>query len=93
MKSAYDLAMERLEKQSPTHKVNDQQKREIAEVDSQFKAKIAERELFLKSQIKTALESGQLSEAEQIEKQLAIDIRRLNEDCEEKKEAIRKQTP
>ena len=91
MKSAYDLAMERLEKQSPTHKVNEQQKREIAEVDSQFKAKIAERELFLKGQIKAARESDQLGEAEQIEKQLAIEIRRLNEDCEEKKEAIRKQ--
>ncbi len=92
MKSAYDLAMERLEKQSPTHKVNEQQKREIAEVDSQYKAKIAERELFLRGQIKAAMESGQMGEAAQIEKQLAVEIRRLNEDREEKKEAIRKQT-
>ena len=91
MKSAYDLAMERLEKQSPTHKITEQQKREIAEVDSQYKAKIAERELFLKSQIKSARESGQYEEAESIEKQLGIEIRRLNEDCEEKKEKIRKQ--
>jgi len=91
MKSAYDLAMERLEKQSPTHKITEQQKREIAEVDSQYKAKIAERELFLKSQIKSARESGRYEEAESIEKQLGIEIRRLNEDCEEKKEKIRKQ--
>ena len=91
MKSAYDLAMERLEKQSPTQKVNEQQKLEIAEVDSQYKAKIAERELFLKSQIKSARESGQFQEAEAIEKQLAIELRRLNEDCEERKEKIRKQ--
>ena len=91
MKSAYDLAMERLEKQSPTHKVNNQQKREIAEVDAHYKAKIAERELFLRGQIKAALGAGQFSEAEQIEKQLVIEIRRLNEDCEEKKEAIRNQ--
>ena len=51
MKSAYELAMERLEKQSPTAKLNTRQKTEIAEIESTAKAKIAEKEVFLKDQI------------------------------------------
>ena len=45
MKSAYELAMERLEKESPTHKLSEQQKNEIAEIDSVTRSKIAEREV------------------------------------------------
>jgi len=93
MKSAYELAMERLEKSAPTQKISDEQKRAIAEIDSQFKAKTAERELFLTGQIKAARQSGQYGEAESIEKQLAMEVRRLKEDCEERKEQIRKQNP
>jgi hypothetical protein len=89
MKSAYELAMERLEKQSPTEKVTEQQKVEIAEIDSTYKAKIAEREVFLKDQIAKAQASGKYDELLQIEQELARDIRRLNEDCEEKKEKVR----
>lgn len=82
--------MERLEKQSPSQKISEEKKREIAEIDSLYKARIAERELFLQGQVRAARQSGQYAEAEQIEKQLTIEIRRLNEDCEEKKEAVRK---
>ncbi len=35
MKSAYELAMERLEKGAPTIKLTDDQKAQIAEIDSQ----------------------------------------------------------
>ncbi|MEQ1858847.1 MAG: hypothetical protein ABMA13_02820 [Chthoniobacteraceae bacterium] len=89
MKSAYELAMERLEKASPTHKMTAKQKAEIAEIDSQLKAKIAEREVFLRDQIAKARFDGKDEEAEQLEKQLTIDIRRLTEDAEEKKEKVR----
>jgi hypothetical protein len=89
MKSAYELAMERLEKQTPGVKVTDEQKREIAEIDSQFKAKIAERELFLNDQIAKARASGQFDEVEKIQDQLVRDLRRLREDCEAKKEKVR----
>jgi len=54
MKSAYELAMERLEKASPSISLTEDQKREIAEVDSVYRAKIAEREVFLKDQIRKA---------------------------------------
>jgi len=89
MKSAYELAMERLEKQSPSTKVTDEQRHEIAEIESIYKAKIAEREVFLKDQILKAKASGETGEVEALEKQLASELRRLNEDCEDKKEKVR----
>lgn len=89
MKSAYELAMERLEKQSPTTILSETQKSEIAEIDSTFRARIAERELFLHEQIAKARAAGQYPEVEKIEQQLGSELRRLQADCEEKKEKIR----
>ncbi|MEO6871873.1 MAG: hypothetical protein ABI233_06600 [Chthoniobacterales bacterium] len=89
MKSAYELAMERLEKSAPTVALTDAQKAEIAEIDSTYKARIAEKELFLKGQIATARQSGNFEEVESLEKQLSIELRRLQEDCEEKKNKLR----
>jgi hypothetical protein len=89
MKSAYELAMERLEKQSPTARLNDTQKTEIAEIEANAKAKIAEQELFLKDKIAEAAAEGKYEEAAQLEQQLAREIRRINEDAETKKEKVR----
>lgn len=89
MKSAYELAMERLEKAAPSVSLTDEQKKQIAEIDSSFKAKIAEREVFLKDQIGKARIAGKFDEVEELEKQLASEIRRLQSDCEEKKEKAR----
>jgi flagellar motility protein MotE (MotC chaperone) len=89
MKSAYELAMERLEKASPSISLTEDQKKEIAEVDSVCRAKIAEKELFLKDEIRKAQGAGNFEEAESLEKQLASEIRRLQEDCETKKEKLR----
>jgi hypothetical protein len=89
MKSAYELAMERLAKNQPIVTLTDDQKRQLADVDSTFKARIAEKELFLKDQIRTAQSAGKFEEMESLEKQLASEIRRLQEDCEAKKEKLR----
>ncbi len=89
MKSAYELAMERLAKGQPVVTLTDQQKKQLAEVDSTFKARIAEKELFLKGEIQKARSSGKFEEAESLEKQLASEIKRLQEDCEAKKEKLR----
>ena len=89
MKSAYELAMERLQKTSPTVPLNDDQKKQIAEIDSTYRAKIAEKEVFLKDQITKAQNAGKFEEVESLEKQLATEIRRLNEDSEAKKEKLR----
>jgi predicted nucleic acid-binding protein len=89
MKSAYELAMERLAKDQPIVTLTDDQKKELAEVDSTFKARIAEKELFLKGEIQKAQLAGKFDEMESLAKQLASDIKRLQEDCETKKEKLR----
>src|SRR5437868_15026280 len=89
MKSAYELAMERLAKSQPLVKLTDEQKKQLAEIDSTFKARIAEKELFLKGEIQKARATGKFEEVEALEKQLATEIKRLQEDCEAKKEKLR----
>lgn len=89
MKSAYELAMERLQKNQPSVTLNEDQKKQLAEIDSTFKAKIAERELFLKEQIAKAQAAGKIEDVEPLQKQLASEIRRLHDECEAKKEKLR----
>lgn len=89
MKSAYELAMERLQKASPSLSLNEEQKKELAEVDSKYQAKIAEKELFLKDQIRKAQTDGKADDIDSLQKQLVSDIRRLQEECEAKKEKLR----
>jgi hypothetical protein len=89
MKSAYELAMERLEKTSPSLPLTEDQKKELAEIDSKYRAKIAEKELFLKDQIRKAQAAGNLEEMESLQKQLVSEIRRLQEECEARKEKLR----
>jgi hypothetical protein len=89
VKSAYELAMERLQKGSPSVTLTAEQKAQLAEVDSSFNAKIAERKIFLSDQIKKAAAGGKFDEVGSLEKQLAADVRRLEEDCENKKEKLR----
>lgn len=89
MKSAYELAMERLNKASPTVKLTDQQKKEIAELESKCAAKIAERELFIKGEIAKAVDKGDMEAVEQLEKQLVSDRKSIQADLEEKKEKVR----
>ena len=89
MKSAYELAMERLAKASPTLVLTDEQKKQLADIDSTHKAKIAENELFLRDEIRKAEAAGNFEEVEKLEKQLTSEIARLRQDCETKKEKMR----
>jgi len=93
MKTAYELAMERLSKGSPTVKVTEEQKRQIADIESQCSAKIAERELFLQAEIAKAVDKGDSEAIGQLEKQLVSDRKSLRADFEEKKEKIRNGSP
>jgi hypothetical protein len=89
MKSAYELAMERLSKASPTVKLTDKHKKDIAEVESKCAAKIAERELFIKGEIAKAVDKGDFEAIPQLEKQLVSDRKSLQADLEEKKAKVR----
>ena len=89
MKSAYELAMERLEKEAPQSALSDEQKAEIAEIDMKFKAKLAEREVFLGGKIAEAKAAGDIGEAAQLDEELSRDRRTLETRCEEEKEKVR----
>ena len=89
MKSAYELAMERLQQTSPSLSLTEEQKKELAEIDSKYRAKIAEKELFLRDQIRKAQTEGKADDIDSLEKQLASDVRRLQEECEARKEKMR----
>jgi hypothetical protein len=92
MKSSYELAMERLGKSAPSTKLSDEQKQRLAELDSKYAAKIAEREIFLKGELGAAAAKGDAEAYAQIEKQLVSERKRFQAELEEKKEQVRKQT-
>ena len=89
MKTAYELAMERLNKTTPMTKLTEAQKKDIAELESKYKAKIAEREIALKDEIEKATGKGAFEEAEKLEQQWIDERKKLQTELEEKKEAIR----
>ena len=89
MKSAYELAMERLNKSAPMPKLTPSQKKEIAELESRYAAKIAEREIFLNGELSKATTQGDYEAMQQIEKQLASERKTLKAELEAKKEEVR----
>lgn len=91
MKSAYELAMERLQKEDPDAAVSltDEQKQALAGLDEKYKAKIAEREVFLNKQILDARQKGDAEAHEQLKTQLRNERLRLGEERDAAKEKIR----
>lgn len=92
MKSAYELAMERLAKADggPTRALTSAQKARLAEIDTIYKGRLAEREIFLQKRLEEALAAGKLEEVEQVRAQLQSERARLEEEREEEKERIRR---
>jgi len=91
MKTAYELAMERLSKTSPSVKLTDEQKKQLAELESQCSAKIAERELFLQGEITKAIDRSDGEAVAQLEKQLVSDRKSIRAEFDDKKERVRQQ--
>lgn len=89
MKSSYELAMERLNKKSPTVALTDAKKKELAELDTVYSAKIAEREIFLKGEQGKAREKGDYEAYQSLERQLSADRNNLRAELEEKKTKVR----
>jgi len=92
MKSAYELAMERLSKSDPDagKKLTPEKKARLAEIDSVYKGKIAEREIFLKKRLDEVLAEGKYDEVEKLRSQMAGERARLEEDRDAEKEAVRR---
>lgn len=93
MKSAYELAMERLAKSDPDagKPLTAEQKSRLAEIDTVYKGKIAEREIFLKKQLNEALVAQNFEESEKIRGQIVNERARLEEEREEEKERVRRE--
>jgi hypothetical protein len=86
MKSSYEIAMERLNKNAPTIKTTTKQKKELAELDSRYAAKIAEREIALRREI---AEVRDAEKEEVLRDRLVQERKKLLADLEEKKERVR----
>jgi hypothetical protein len=91
MKSAYELAMERLSKSdpAPSRTTTPQQRAKLADVDRLYQGKIAEREIFLKQRLEQALAGRDADEVDKIRKQIASEKARLEEDRESEKDRVR----
>jgi len=89
MKSAYELAMERLEASSPGRHLTGEQKERIAALEAKCRADIAAKELLLRGEMAKAEAAGQPDEVAQLQRQLADEIRRCEEKRDREKEAVR----
>ncbi len=92
MKSAYELAMERLAKSDPTagKPLTAEQKGRLAEIDRVYQGKVAEREIFLKKQLDEAYADQKPDEIKKIQQQLVSERARLEEERDAEKERVRK---
>ncbi len=86
MKTAYELAMERLEKASgPTRKLSNAQKARIAEIEKIYDAKIAETKLASESEM---LSADSMEALNKFRQGLADAIASIEERREKEKEAV-----
>lgn len=89
MKSAYELAMERLRADEPDRELSADQKQALAAIDERFDAKFAEKQLFLDPKIAEAKAAGKFDEVEALENQLRSEKALLDDDREREKEKVR----
>ncbi len=81
--------MERLEKESPTQELTEEQKANLSELSKVYEAKIADKELFLNGEIAKAGAAGEFDQIEQLTKQLVSERKVLEEELEQKKNEVR----
>jgi len=89
MKTAYELAMERLQKHAPAKKLTETQKVKLAELDSRYAAKTAEREIALADETNRARAAGDGEKVGKLQEQWLVERKKLQNELEEKKEQIR----
>jgi hypothetical protein len=90
MKTAYELAMERLNKLAPTVKLTDKQKQALAELDSKYAARLAEREITLQGEIEQAAARGDAEAMEKLQQRLADERKSIQTELEARKETVRR---
>ena len=90
MKTAYELAMERLNKTAPTIKLTSAQKEQLAELDSKYAAKIAGLEMASKDEIAKAAVAGDAEKVETLRQRWVAERQKLQAELEEKKKQVRR---
>jgi hypothetical protein len=88
MKSSYELAMERMGG-GDDKPLTDEQKVKIAEINYKYKAKIAERKIFLEKSLSDAQAQGNEEEIELVRRQLNDEVADLEAKSEAEKDKIR----
>ena len=86
MKSAYEIAMERLG--GPSAKLTEGQKQQLKEIEDKYKAMIAAREIALNAEIAGAADD--VEKEESLREQLMTDRKKLQAEMEEQKERVRR---
>ena len=89
MKTAYELAMERLNRAAPAVKLTAGQKKQLAELDAKYAATIAGREISMQGEMAKVAESGDTEKAEVVRQQWMKERQSLLAELEEKKERVR----
>lgn len=93
LKSAFDLAMERLEKaQGPLRRLTEEQREELAHIERNAKAKIAEIEIMFDGQIASARAAGDEEKVAELEERKRLEIRKVRERAEEEKDRVHGRT-
>ena len=89
MKSAYELAMERLQRQAPGKVLTEAQKAELADLESLYKSKVAQLEIQIGDDIQAAQAQEDFAKVDELRERLAQQRVRLDAEKEEKRRRIR----
>lgn len=89
MKSAYELAMERMEKEQGKGKsLSDKERTAIADIDKKYEAKIAEKKLEYEPTLAQLQAAGAFDEVENVRKKMREEVAELEAARDSEKDAI-----
>lgn len=89
MKSAYELAMERLSKSAPSKSLTAAQKSELADLESLYKSRLAQLDLRTQDELSAAREAGDFEKEETIRTHFQSEKAQIEAEREAKKERVR----
>ncbi len=90
IKSAYELAMEKLERaEGASQTLSDEQKQAIADIEQRAQAEIAQAEILMKQKILDARTRGAFGEVQSLEADRTAEIGRIKREADAEKERIR----
>lgn len=89
MKSAYELAMERLKGGTPSAPLSKAQRGELAELDAVYQARVAEKDLAMQAAVAGLLAQGDEEQANAARARFVAEKQELLQELESRKDAVR----